>query len=274
MPDVERIIGRRMRPGPLVALVCAIVWLSGTQQVASQPKPPPPVLPEEKTQVESSPQDSEAKPPAHPPGEFTAGAHPLKLDYSRDGVLYLPRGYKAGLIRPLIVWLHGAGGSSAGFDGSATARLADELGFIVLAPDSREWTWDLVLGTYGPDVDFVRQALAFTLAHAAVDKNRIGLAGFSDGASYALSLGISNSDVFQWIMAFSPGVMRPVAAPGRPRFFISHGRSDPTMPIDVTSRRFVPRLKGLGYDVTYREFDGRHTLPPEILREAFEWFMR
>ena len=46
------------------------------------------------------------------------------------------------------------------------------------------------------------------------------------------------------------------------------------MPIDITSRRFVPRLKKLGYDVTYREFDGRHTLPPPLLREAFEWFVK
>jgi predicted esterase len=44
------------------------------------------------------------------------------------------------------------------------------------------------------------------------------------------------------------------------------------MPIDETSRKFVPRLKALNYDVTYREYDGRHTLPPEVLREVFEWF--
>ena len=47
---------------------------------------------------------------------------------------------------------------------------------------------------------------------------------------------------------------------------------DPTMPIDQTSRRFVPRLKTLGYDVTYREYEGRHQLPPEILRAVVEWF--
>jgi phospholipase/carboxylesterase len=46
------------------------------------------------------------------------------------------------------------------------------------------------------------------------------------------------------------------------------------MPIDLTSRRFVAKLKALGYDVTYREYDGPHTLPPEILREVFEWFRK
>ena len=43
------------------------------------------------------------------------------------------------------------------------------------------------------------------------------------------------------------------------------------MPIDETSRRFVPRLKSLGYDVTYREYEGAHRPSPPIVREAFQW---
>jgi predicted esterase len=46
------------------------------------------------------------------------------------------------------------------------------------------------------------------------------------------------------------------------------------MPIDDTSRQFVPRLKRLGYDVTYREYDGRHQLPPEVLREVIVWMTK
>ncbi len=68
--------------------------------------------------------------------------------------------------------------------------------------------------------------------------------------------------------------MTPAEVHGKPRIFISHGLSDPIMPIDVTSRRFVPRLKGLGYDVTYREYEGRHGVTPAIVREAFEWFLK
>jgi len=41
----------------------------------------------------------------------------------------------------------------------------------------------------------------------------------------------------------------------------------------VCSRRIVPRLEQAGYDVTYREFDGPHTVPPEMSREAAEWFV-
>jgi phospholipase/carboxylesterase len=43
---------------------------------------------------------------------------------------------------------------------------------------------------------------------------------------------------------------------------------------DSCSRRLVPRLKGAGYDVRYHEFDGPHTVPEGIAREALEWFAR
>ena len=33
----------------------------------------------------------------------------------------------------------------------------------------------------------------------------------------------------------------------------------------------VPRLKSMGYDVTFREFEGRHELPPDIATEAVTW---
>jgi phospholipase/carboxylesterase len=76
------------------------------------------------------------------------------------------------------------------------------------------------------------------------------------------------------VMAFSPGVMSPAQVRGKPQIFISHGISDRVMPIDDTSRIFVPRLKALGYDVTYREYEGGHAAPPAIVREGFDWFVR
>ena len=76
--------------------------------------------------------------------------------------------------------------------------------------------------------------------------------------------------MFKKIYAGAPGVMQPIEANGKPAIFISHGRQDQTMPIDETSRKFVPRLKALGYDVTYDEYDARHQLPPEELRKVVE----
>ena len=199
------------------------------------------------------------------------GQQPLNLGSDRDGLLYVPRGYKPGVPMPLVMMLHGAGNTSLSV--TYTFERAEEHGIIILAPDSRdESTWDMLLHGFGDDVEFIGAALRQTYAQCTIDRAHMAIAGHSDGASYALSLGLGTGDTFGKIMAFSPGVMQPAEVHGKPKIFISHGLSDPIMPIDVTSRRFVPRLKGLGYDVTYREYEGRHGVTPEIVREAFEWF--
>jgi phospholipase/carboxylesterase len=102
-----------------------------------------------------------------------------------------------------------------------------------------------------------------------------GLVAGCDGErlSYALSIGITNGDLFREIIAFSPGFMAPDGEVDRPRIYISHGVHDQVLPIDHCSRRIVPQLRRAGYDVTYHEFDGPHTVPPEIAREALTWFL-
>jgi phospholipase/carboxylesterase len=201
------------------------------------------------------------------------GEQPLKLGSDRDGMLFVPRGYKDDVPAPLVLMLHGAGNTGRGV--SYTFEIADDLGIIVLAPDSRdEATWDLLLHGYGEDVEFLGLALKDTYARCNIDRKRMAIAGHSDGASYALSLGLGTGETFGRIMAFSPGVMQPAEVHGKPRIFISHGLSDPIMPIEITSRTFVPRLKKLGYDVTFREYEGRHGVPPAVVREGFEWFLK
>ena len=119
----------------------------------------------------------------------------------------------------------------------------------------------------------IDQALEEAFSHCAVDPERLAVGGFSDGASYALSLGITNGDLFGYILAFSPGFMAPAAQVGSPRVFISHGTHDTVLAIDRCSRRIVARLERVGYDVRYREFDGGHLVPPGIAREATDWFV-
>jgi len=200
------------------------------------------------------------------------GQQKLKLaEGDRDGLLYVPKNYKPDVATPLVLMFHGAGSSALNV--AYTFPIADDLGFIVLAPDSRdEATWDMLLHGFGDDVEFIGVALRDTYARCRVDRTRMAIAGHSDGASYSLSLGLGTGDTFGHVLAFSPGVMTPAEVHGKPKIFISHGISDPVMPIDVTSRTFVARLKRLGYDVTFREYEGRHGVPPAVVREGFEWF--
>jgi phospholipase/carboxylesterase len=203
----------------------------------------------------------------HPPG-----LHPIGLGGDRDGVLYLPPGYPAGQSAPLVLMLHGAPGNGRRTIESLLP-LAEEFGLVLVAPDSRLRTWDVLMGGYGPDIAFLDAALASVFSRISVDPRRIAIEGFSDGASYALSVGIANGDLFTHILAFSPGFIQPPGREGVPRIFVSHGRMDPVLPINYCSRVFVPQLQRAGYDVTYEEFDGPHRTPPEVARMGVEWFL-
>jgi predicted esterase len=197
----------------------------------------------------------------------------LGLGNLRDGLIYVPPGYGVNSPAPLVLLLHGAGGNA-----NQGLRLlqqhADRSGFILLAVESRRSTWDMLLGGYGPDVEFINRALAQTFSRYAVDPARIAIAGFSDGASYALSLGITNGDLFKRVIAFSPGFMAPAEQRGEPPIYVSHGKRDKVLPIDKCSRRIVPQLQRAGYAVRYREFDGSHTVPKDVSQEAADWWLR
>jgi phospholipase/carboxylesterase len=97
--------------------------------------------------------------------------------------------------------------------------------------------------------------------------------GFSDGASYALSLGLANADLFTHVLAFSPGFVVPARPARTPSVYVSHGRADDVLPIARTTRRIVPRLRAAGIPVQVHEFDGGHTVPARIAEEAVRHFL-
>ena len=99
------------------------------------------------------------------------------------------------------------------------------------------------------------------------------MAGFSDGASYALGIGIANGDVVHAVIAYSPGFAAPLTRNGSPRFFVSHGVRDRVLPIDRCSRRLVPRLREGGYDVRYLEFPDGHEVPAGIVEDSARWLL-
>lgn len=205
-------------------------------------------------------------------GRRNAGVIPLNLRSDRDAVVYIPA--SAPDPAPLILYLHGATGNEQQGIRRLTT-LADEFGFVILSPASQDGTWDAIRSGYGPDVRFIDQALSKVFSQRTIDAGKIAVCGFSDGASYALGLGMSNGDLFQAVAAFSPGFVPSGAKEtGRPRIFVSHGTRDQILPIESCGRPIVQRLKQVGYSVKFREFDGPHGVPPEIAREAIEWFLR
>jgi phospholipase/carboxylesterase len=195
------------------------------------------------------------------------GEHALDLGQDRDGLLILPRSYRADRPAPMFVVLHGAGGSARRV-ASIFAAAAGDAGVILLVPESRDRTWDAIHDRFGPDVDFLDRAMNHAFDRCAVDRTRLAIGGFSDGATYGLSIGLASGDLFTCILACSPGFIVPSTTRGKPRVYMSHGTKDQILPIDSTSRRILPDLQRAGYTVKYREFDGPHAVPPTIAAEA------
>ena len=149
---------------------------------------------------------------------------------------------------------------------------AEQAGVAVLAPDSRGTTWDAIRDGFGDDVRFLNRALEHVFARLAIDPARMALGGFSDGCVATRSRSAWPTAICSpRITAFSPGFVISAEPHGHPRFFVSHGTSDQILPIDRCSRVIVPRLRSMGYDVTFREFDGRHEVPPDVARQGLQW---
>ncbi len=208
----------------------------------------------------------------HAPGlpAPTVGISRLGLGGDRDGVIYVPPSYRPDRPARVLLMFHGAGGR-----GEKTLKYlrveADRLGFIIVSPDSREGTWDVVRHElFGPDVAFVDRALARVFERVAVDPAQLVVGGFSDGATYALSLGLANGDLFARVIAFSPGDVAPGPRVGHPGVFIAHGRADQVLPFEY-AQVIVDDIRRDGYDVDFEIFEGGHHVAPEMARRAMDW---
>jgi phospholipase/carboxylesterase len=210
--------------------------------------------------------------PGTPSDQPQTGLSPLGLGASKDGLLYVPESYDPATPATLIVAFHEAGGSAGDFEpfyAEAEAR-----GFVLLVPESRGQTWDLVRGPFGPDVEFLDLALEHAFDRVRIATTGVAFMGIGDGAAYALSLGVSNGELVGHLIGFAPGFYEPAEVRvGKPPIFIAHGVGDDVVAVAVTRDVIVPRLKGEGYQVEYEEFEGGHEMPAEIVTLALNWLL-
>ena len=143
----------------------------------------------------------------------------------------------------------------------------------MLVPSSRDYTWDAIHGAYGDDLAHIDRLMSDVFDRCAIDSGKVAVGGFSDGASYALSIGLQNGDVFTHIVAHSAGFIISGPPRGKPKVFLSHGRQDPILPIDQCGRRIAAQLRRGGYDLRFDEFEGGHVATPEMRDSAIQWFV-
>jgi len=200
------------------------------------------------------------------------GRHRLGIAEERDAVLFVPEGLDPHASVPLFVMFHGAGGFPEKVLPFIEAHAGRER-FLVLAPHSMYPTWDIVIGGSGPDLERLQRALVEVTKRFKIDRAHLAFAGFSDGASYALSIGITNGDIASHVIAFSGGFMSVFTQEGAPKVFIAHGLADEQLPIETSGHANAAKLKAAGYDVQYVEFNGPHAIQPAIVGMAIQFFL-
>jgi poly(3-hydroxybutyrate) depolymerase len=192
--------------------------------------------------------------------------------------VYVPKTYDGTRAMPLIIALHGLGGTETTFmqqGEGALPRLAEERGFLVATPLGYRRN-----GGYGrtaisaiPQIDpltvrmtqlseaDVLNVLQLVRTHYRVDATRIYLMGHSMGANGTWTLGSRHAHLWAALGPIAGGGTGPSAVPlaklkeHRVPVFCVHGDADRTAPVEA-SRAMVAELKKLGVEHEYLEVAG------------------
>ena len=154
----------------------------------------------------------------------------------RNYWLVRPEGLEKTKPAPLLMVLHGSAGSGEdmmtvtqrGFE-----RLADKEKFVVVYPDALERCWNDQGGTVD-DVGFLLAIVDKLVADGLVDKNRIYVAGISNGGMMAQRLACEQADRIAGIATVAGGLPEPLQATCKPAralpVLVIHGTEDPIVP--------------------------------------------
>jgi predicted esterase len=182
--------------------------------------------------------------------------------------LFVPDAAKAGKPMPLVVALHGAGGSENlffdAYGNGLVARLAQERGWMVVAPRAG-WLFDAA-----PPAAAIVDELAKVYP---IDKQRVFIVGHSMGAMQAVTLAQETPGRFAAIAVLGGGgaVEKPAVVKDLP-VFIGCGKGDFLL---GGARGLAEQLKKAGATrLIYKEYPGvEHMLVvQEALPEVFRFF--
>ena len=176
---------------------------------------------------------------------------------------------------PLFTVLHGAGRQdemlARAYQSEPENRQA-----LFLIPRSLQMTWDLIVGGGRTDLDFLAWAWDLIYRRYPIDPDAQALIGYSDGASYALSVGLSNPHVFSAVLGWAAGfkvIEAPPPDAPKPRVLLEYGTADELFPFDQVALPMRDDLEGLGYDVAFLEDrNGRHWPRGDFHCDALDWF--
>lgn len=209
--------------------------------------------------------------------------------------LFLPENYDANKSYPLLIGMHGFGGSTEGF--TQLWSLLKTHSFIFVIPEGpysanpnsyiqyNTYSWDIKV----PNLDlykrsdhlsseFIVNVKNYIAENYKIDKSYI--LGFSQGGGHAYAAGIKNFDEFEGIICFGarlPDTQKhpwflsdeDVEKGNKLRVYIAHGKDDPFSFKNATQAKRT--LKKYNYDVEQYLFEGGHNIDLLAFIKALHW---
>lgn len=172
--------------------------------------------------------DSDPQPGVFPTVATTPGKQEhafVHAGLERTFILYVPNGYTHTDARPLLVALHGGGGTAKGlFADHPLEAYADESGYVIVAaqgtPKSSggyDWNGYAAFDSGVDDVGYLATLFVELSSALAIDPKRRFAAGFSGGATMTVRFASERSELITAIGTFAGKVGRSASA--SPPFF-------------------------------------------------------
>ncbi|MDQ2732722.1 MAG: alpha/beta fold hydrolase, partial [Armatimonadota bacterium] len=215
--------------------------------------------------TKAAPIAADKKPEALVPGDYALS---MPIDgVKRTVFLHVPPAYVPGNALPLVLLLHGQGGSATGiFSYTGMGDKADKAPFILACPaaqgDPPAWAVGFNSGMHDPsDIHFLGALIDQLQVMLTVDPDRVFVAGHSSGGMMAYllasvlpdkiaAIGVVAGTIGAWGL---DGKLTMIHQPARPvSVIVFHGTGDPTNPYArgddwAYNRNFVPAVESAAY---------------------------
>ena len=201
----------------------------------------------------------------------------------RHGSYYLPAGYNLAPL-PVLVAFHGTGGDGSQMV-SAFRDQAQELGFAIVAPDSRQeptsgaYTWEVGTepGEVTEDLTFALVCLDELLAldGVALEPSHLAATGFSGGGSSAPYLATNTGDndaPFTHFAVLHGGVFAGGIGDNIIPGWFSTGEDDTARSPEHVQEQ-VDSMVALGFTIEFRLYPGGHELGQQEREEMLAWWL-